>query len=365
MKKKGFTLIELLAVILILGIIALIAIPVVNKIVKESKRSSFETSARNIISVAEDECQIQSLKGETVNNTYSINNGEIFPSLDIKGKLPTSGLITLDSECKASLGMTNSTFTATMPSNSRELTIIDGTYDVYSNGTAVYFNPVSGNTCSSGEAVSTPGTYSGCMKWYAFGDSKISDTVNLILDHNTTTGAVSPWNSSGSNLIGPKEILVKLKETTASWTGVPLRYDSYTAKYIPTNYKIDYSTYRARLITATEIARIIGNNTFVDSALPHASWFYFDSNNQIQTVSSQGGSAYKWLFDYLSGCTSYGCNIANASCNGYWTASATGSEDYYKWGAWYVNGQGTLNYGNVVIPVMGVRPVITILKSEL
>ncbi|MEG3037028.1 MAG: prepilin-type N-terminal cleavage/methylation domain-containing protein, partial [Bacilli bacterium] len=37
MKKNAFTLIELLAVILILGIIALIAIPTITKILDESK----------------------------------------------------------------------------------------------------------------------------------------------------------------------------------------------------------------------------------------------------------------------------------------------------------------------------------------
>ncbi|MEG0021996.1 MAG: prepilin-type N-terminal cleavage/methylation domain-containing protein, partial [Bacilli bacterium] len=41
MKKNAFTLIELLAVILILGIIALIAIPTITKILDESKMGAF------------------------------------------------------------------------------------------------------------------------------------------------------------------------------------------------------------------------------------------------------------------------------------------------------------------------------------
>ena len=43
--KKGFTLIELLAVILILGIISLIAIPKVTDVIEDAKKGAAETSA--------------------------------------------------------------------------------------------------------------------------------------------------------------------------------------------------------------------------------------------------------------------------------------------------------------------------------
>ena len=73
-----------------------------------------------------------------------------------------------------------------------------GYYYYYENGTAVYYNPVSGKICAESEAVSITGTKTGCMKWYIFNDSSDSSTVTMILDHNTT--AVIAWYSSEKNI---------------------------------------------------------------------------------------------------------------------------------------------------------------------
>ena len=100
MRKKGFTLIELLAVILILGIIALIAIPTVNNILKESRLGAFEASARNIIKAAEEKCLTEHMKGNTVRQ-FIFTNGKVSPSLDVKGDLPKSGIINLNENCEA------------------------------------------------------------------------------------------------------------------------------------------------------------------------------------------------------------------------------------------------------------------------
>ncbi len=94
MKNKGFTLIELLAVILILGVIALIAIPQVSKVIEQSKKGSIETSNNNYIRAVNNKVissRMDSDKdNDIVDGVYDISTLE---GIEITGKAPTSGRV--------------------------------------------------------------------------------------------------------------------------------------------------------------------------------------------------------------------------------------------------------------------------------
>lgn len=111
--KKGFTLIELLAVIVILAIIALIATPIILGIIKDSKKSSAEMSAKNYIRAVELAISREYMKNPTVdlNASYEIieqgkqikfdNNTEekkddIIINVEYEGKGLTEGTIILE-----------------------------------------------------------------------------------------------------------------------------------------------------------------------------------------------------------------------------------------------------------------------------
>ena len=124
-KKNAFTLIELLAVILILRIIALIAIPTVTNIIKESKKGAFKSSVQNIINAVETECQLEQMRGEELTTSYSFLNGAVDNELNIKGDLPKSGTITVDSSCNVTVSVNDGNFCATKSLDSDSVLVGD------------------------------------------------------------------------------------------------------------------------------------------------------------------------------------------------------------------------------------------------
>ena len=236
----------------------------------------------------------------------------------------------------------------------------------FKNGEVVYFNVDTGTKCSNyTETQSNTGVNSGCMKFYAFNDDG-GDKVNLILDHNTT--ALIAWNSSGRNTSGPNEVLTQLKTDTYLWQGTET-----PSNYTNTDYTVDYNNYKARIITANEIAKITGNTEWDETTA--TDFYYFDSKTTTESSTcTEGrnttGCQYGWLYDrtHIS-CTDYGClNNADSTTtsymHGYWSVSSSAGDINY---AWYVDLSGLIDNRFTVddSDYHGVRPVIEVLKSKL
>ena len=277
----------------------------------------------------------------------------------------------------------NSNVTGTIFTMGTSDTTIKARYykNLYTNGEVVYFNVKTGESCTetdyhadnsltnyNGITTSTTNQTS-CMKFYAFNDASSENNVKLLLDHNTTARAA--WRSTTSNTSGPATgssyVLGYLNSATSSWLGTETPNNYTVAQTSYGNYTIDYSTYKARLMTAAEIATITGS-TFLESTTRYSNYFFFDTNSTTASTSCKSGNVtgcnYSWLYDRTStSCTTYGCsNNASATTSGFWTATSTYGSTRY---AWYIKYDGSLYYGSVnSSTVAGIRPVIEVKKEK-
>jgi prepilin-type N-terminal cleavage/methylation domain-containing protein len=102
MNKKGFTLIELLAVIIIIGLIAVITLPKINDSVEQSKKNLAEASALGYVKTIKEHVLTEEINKNRIklNGEYNIDqNGNLYNEtnnyeLGYTGKKPKSGTLT-------------------------------------------------------------------------------------------------------------------------------------------------------------------------------------------------------------------------------------------------------------------------------
>ena len=331
-KNKGFTLVELLAVIVILALIALIATPIILNVINDAKKQAAKDSAYGYMDAVEKYIVSSELEDESIQDgIYSVEDLNSM-GVSVKGSTPDNGTIKIENSSVKSYDIGIDGYEV----NNGEVKKVSTTKKI-NNGTAVYYNPETENKCSKEEAKSTTGTKRGCMKWYVFNDKEGNATVNVILDHNTTANVA--WNSTGNNS-EMKEVKKALENDTKDWKNT------------------------ARLITANEVAKITKHPTF-DASRENQDRFCLDTNKPDTAnwcAKTKGTSKYTWLFDYTSVCTDYGCNISDSSNWGYWTSIPYKDNTI---NVWVVNSYGSLTLDYVTRTVVGIRPVITISKSNI
>ncbi len=303
---------------------------------------------------------------ETKTLTFTANTGYSLP----ESVTVTGAAYTWNKEA-GTLILSKVTGNVTVTINGKEL-------KTYTNGEIIYFDVKNGVKCSESDyhvdnsktgynGISTTTTnQNGCLKFYAFNDTE-GAKINLLLDHNTT--AKVAWGNVSD---GPIKVLAQLKIDTDEWKGTitPSNYTlDQTGQKSNAKYTIDYSGYKARLITAQEIATITEKTSWDEKTTNLI--LYFDSKNDgIESSTCKKGNtsgcSYGWLYDRTStDCTTYGClNNSDQTVNGYWTASLDASSSFYTY-AWMIDSDAFMTNYNVALAYPGFRPVIEVMKSKL
>lgn len=105
--KKGFTLIELLAVIIILSIVAVIAIPIIGDVINTGRESALEKSTDFYIKELETKFSEWVIEGipleyENVDGCVVFDVRKLNKVLKLEGTVPESGTVKINNDYSAS-----------------------------------------------------------------------------------------------------------------------------------------------------------------------------------------------------------------------------------------------------------------------
>lgn len=173
------------------------------------------------------------------------------------------------------------------------------------------------------------------------------------------------------NLIADENIKVNGSYVAMNWSSAMKYFDSGAGKSLKDSWTnvVDVS-----LPDVNDIVKAVGNTTWHYEDTGYDDWFYFDPIDNVYGQTSSKGygnlSAYRWIFGNLMDCYQYGCEQSQSNsvweARGYWTKSPVYRNTDNLNRTWLVLRNGYLErYSITDSSSIGVRPVVTVLKSGL
>ena len=383
MRQRGFTLIELLAVIVILSIILLIAVPIVLRLTKDSKKSTAKESLELYGRAVE----------QGVANYFMNNPDEDDVSLGI---LEPQGLIQykgIKVQCDEVLIRDKQVYLSSCKVGED---YIEETYGDFIPMGTLLSDADNDGKISRGDKYKYKVNSEDEFNFYVL--SIEGDKVNLIMDRNICTNGepategntcLIAWYDDGDNPVnynndtnefGPVTAMQGLYNATKNWNNVPdMNLDYSDEGHIANNRygygKIETTEEGIKITKKDGITEVTRNenqtpvipyetNKPLKARLPKIEEVYNTDETDATHCHNGSGSCPAWLMNGLAQYSSYYPNNEHISeIYGYWTLSSSPGNSIYAryvdyFGALYINGT---SYGSSD----GVRPVITVSMSDL
>jgi len=373
-KKKGFTLIELLAVVIIIGLIALISVPVINNIVKGAKQKTLDKQ----ISVV-----LESAKNWAIKNIDLLpeNSGSILVKMDtlkkngyLENKTITNPIDKSEMNgCAEILYNANAKqyeyeYNETCSSNNgllANLATTNSDLEVKSIAKCA----TDGTKCEPGTAFAIKVNNEDIYKFYVIADDKnevilimdrnIGDEVAWLskIDYTTISGSETDYDWGGNNNLGPITVLNYLNSQTSNWTNINgISSYEYNNNLNGTTNTCGYQ----KLIVTNGTGVLTSQDGTITTNLAgtmRARLLTLDEWSSLITANSD--TTPNWLYGNL-------CDLTTTEKpRGYWLLTSYDSSPTYAWYMYDVTSDGILGYDyNVYLDdYVGLRPVITLSKT--